>query len=186
MIYLANIGAFEATADAIREKLGTDLLLVWDIDTGFADDVKQIETGKYESIPLCALDKRNAIRVPDAFVALDGTTATINSTSDGVSFYYFDLSSIDIPDNVSNIIIITSSDDLPAKQLRYGFFDSVDIGSVGKGEFPTENIFSTGSKVFRIVYNAIPSIIDVHKHYLALYGGSDVLKTRDYWAVLLF
>lgn len=45
MIYLANGGAFEATADAIREKLGTDLPLVWDADTGFADDVELIPQG---------------------------------------------------------------------------------------------------------------------------------------------
>lgn len=45
MIYLANGNAFEATADAIRDKLGTDLPLVWDTDTGFADDVEQIPTG---------------------------------------------------------------------------------------------------------------------------------------------
>lgn len=45
MIYLANGNAFEETADAIREKLGTDLPLIWDTDTGFKDDIEQIPTG---------------------------------------------------------------------------------------------------------------------------------------------
>ena len=45
-------GARTATADAIREKLEDDEEILWDEETGFADDILAIELGQRETITI--------------------------------------------------------------------------------------------------------------------------------------
>ena len=45
-------GALTATADAIREKLEDDEEILWDEETGFADDILAIDLGQRETITI--------------------------------------------------------------------------------------------------------------------------------------